>query len=174
MFSHALHASFADASEQRATNRRVLRLEAWAATPAGESGIQIHNLSRTGMLVESSVGIPSGTAIEVEMPDGVRHRAEVIWNDADLFGCRFAKPLSQATLSAALLRAAPAAAPSANAAPVAENAALAKLRQHWAFEPDQLDDSRSELPLGTRLWAIIGLGLAAWAIPTALIAAALS
>lgn len=170
MLSQALHACFADASELRAADRRVLRLEAQAATPTGENGIQIHNLSRTGMLVQSSADVPVGTGIEVEMPGGIRHRAEVVWRDAHLFGCRFEKPLSQATLSAALLRAAPVAPPVGDSALLVDNDALARLRQHWEFEHEIAAARHPELPPGKRLWAIIGLGLASWAIPSAIVA----
>ncbi len=172
MLSHALHASFADASEQRATDRRVLRLEARAATAAGEGGIQIHNLSRTGMLAESAAALPVGTGIEVEMAGGARHRAEVVWRDADLFGCRFSKPLTQATLSAALLRAAPLAV--ATPAVIGNNEVLARLHEHWEFENSAKLVREPSLPLGKRMWTIIGLGLAGWAVPTALIAAVLA
>lgn len=173
MLSHALHANFADASEQRATDRRVLRLEARAATPTGEGGIQIHNLSRTGMLAESAAALPVGTGIEVEMAGGARHRAEVVWRDADLFGCRFTKPLSQATLSAALLRAAPLAA-STPAAVVGNNEVLARLREHWEFEDRAKLAREPGLPLGNRMWTILALGLAGWAVPTAVIAMVLA
>lgn len=169
MLSHALHASFADASEQRASDRRVLRLEAQAATPAGAGGIHIHNLSRTGMLAASVAEVPVGTSIEVEMPGGARHRAEVVWRDAELFGCRFLKPLSQATLSAALLRAAPLVPPPADALPVAENEALARLREHWQFEHKPAAPE-PDLPIARRMWAIIGLGLISWAVPGAIAA----
>lgn len=173
MLSHALHASFADASEQRATNRRVLRLEARAASAAGEGGIQIHNLSRTGMLAESAAALPVGTDIEVEMAGGARHRAEVVWRDADLFGCRFTRPLSQAALSAALLRAAPLVAPG-GAVTMGNTEVLARLREHWDMEDSTGLAGEATMPLGKRMWAIIGLGLAAWAVPTALIASMLS
>ena len=169
MLSHALHASFADASEQRATDRRILRLEAQAATPGGKGGIQIHNLSRTGMLVESGAAVAVGTDIEVELPGGARHRAEVVWRDADLFGCRFAKPLSQATLSAALLRAAPLLPSAADAARTHESEALARLRRHWNFEDDAAPANETGLPLGKRMWIIAGLAVAGWAVPTAVV-----
>ncbi|HEU4820550.1 MAG TPA: PilZ domain-containing protein [Qipengyuania sp.] len=169
MLSQALHARFADASEQRTSDRRVLRLEAQAATPAGENGIQIHNLSRTGMLVQSGADVPVGTEIEVEMPDATRHRAEVVWRDASLFGCRFAKPLAQATLSAALLRAAPAPQTVGDTALLVENDALARLHEHWNVEHEISAAREPGMPLGKRLWVIIGLGIACWAIPSAIV-----
>lgn len=167
MLSHALQASFADASEQRSTDRRLLRLEALAATPSGQGGIHIHNLSRTGMLAESPDEIAVGTGIEVEMPGGARHRAEVVWRDAGLFGCRFTKPLSQATLSAALLRAAPLAAPGKPAATIAPIDALRRLREHWNYEGSPAGTAEPVPPLGKRLWVIGGLAIACWALPIA-------
>ena len=66
--------------------------------PAGEGGIEVHNLSRTGMLVESTTAVPAGTVLEVELPSGTSHRAKVVWTDEGLFGCRFERPLSRAIL----------------------------------------------------------------------------
>lgn len=167
MLSQALYASFADTADQRVADRRVLRLEALAATPAGDGAIRIHNLSRTGMLGECATSIPVGTAITVELPGGAHHAAQVVWCDSGLFGCRFNKPISQATLSAALLRAAPIV--SDPVAAVVDRSALARLREHWAFEDEVMVPHEALLPLGERLWVIIGLGVAAWAAPTALI-----
>lgn len=162
MLSHALYASFADSAEQRASDRRVLRLEARVATPAGEGGIKVHNLSRTGMLIESGTGVPVGTMIEVELPGGAHRRAEVVWADEGLLGCRFAKPLSQAVLSAALLRSAPLTpSPSADGV-LARNEAVARLREHWTVESATALPGNQRMPPGLRMWIIGGLGLASW------------
>ena len=166
MLSHALFASFADSSEHRVSDRRILRLEAQVASPAGSGGIEVHNLSRTGMLIESTAPVSVGTAIEVELPGGKSHQAEVVWADEGLFGCRFERPLAQATLSAALLRACPLVPAVAEAALSAE-ASIAKLREHWAFEHETPSVAGGKLAAGTRLWIIGGLGLAGWAVPAA-------
>ena len=168
MLSHALHASFADSADQRASDRRVLRLEARVATPSGEGGIQVHNLSRSGLLLEGVTGVIAGSEIEVELPGGTSHRAEVVWADETLFGCRFVHPLTQAQLSAALLRSAPLE-PSAAPKPLTPAEALAKLREHWDGEPEPeaIQTSNRHLPLGMRLWIIGGLGLTGWAVPAA-------
>ncbi len=169
MLSHALHASFADSSDQRASDRRLLRLEARVASDAGEGGIQVHNLSRTGMLVHGASGVGVGSEIEVELPGGTSHRAEVVWADDALLGCRFLAALTQAQLSAALLRAAPSAPAATEPTPLTPAEALAKLREHWDDEPEPEVYSRSDrtLPLGTRIWIIGGLGLTGWAVPAA-------
>lgn len=168
MLSHALHASFADSADQRSSDRRVLRLEARMATPAGEGGIQVHNLSRSGLLLEGSTVVAAGSEIEVELPGGTTHRAEVVWADETLFGCRFAKSLTQAQLSAALLRSAPFGPEGdGSPAPLAQADALAKLREHWDEEsatPTASPKTEHPLTLGMRLWIIAGLGLTGWAI----------
>ena len=169
MLSHALHASFADTADQRVSDRRVLRLEARVESPAGEGGIQVHNLSFSGLLLEGVTGVEAGSEIEVELPGGSSHRAEVVWADETLFGCRFATPLTQAQLSAALLRSSPS--DSAGEAPRAltQAEALAKLREHWddEEEPAAAEPRERKLPLGARLWIIGGLGLTGWAVPAA-------
>lgn len=167
MLSHAIHASFADSADKRASDRRVLRLEAWVASAEGEAGIQVHNLSRSGLLIEGATGVATGSELEIELPGGTRHRAEVVWADDTLFGCRFKRALTKAQLSAALLRSAPAE-PALSTAPerLTSLEAMVKLRQNWDEErrPEPAATSEHRLPLGIRLWIIGGLGLAGWAL----------
>lgn len=165
MLNDALYASFADSADQRASDRRLLRLEARAATPAGEGGIEVHNLSRTGMLVECGTRVPAGAIIEVELPGGTRHSAEVVWADEGLFGCRFVQPLTPAQHSAALLRSSPQT-PTVTRQ-LSHQEAMDRLREHWDVESDPAPASESKLPLATRLWIIGGLGLTGWAVPAA-------
>lgn len=169
MLSHALHASFADSADQRGSDRRLLRLEARVATPAGEGGIQVHNLSRSGLLLEGTAGVAAGAEIEVELPGGTRHRAEVVWADETLLGCRFAKPLTQAQLSAALLRSEPRDPEADPARPLSPAEALARLREYWNDEPEAevAGVPERKLPPGTRLWLIGALGATGWAVPAA-------
>lgn len=165
MLSNALTASFADSSEQRVSDRRRLRLDARMATMEGRGGVQVHNLSRTGLLIESTADVPVGSQIEVELPDGQAHAAEVVWTDEVLIGCRFVRTLSQASLSAALLRASPPAL--IPMVPDAQAAAMAKLERTWAREDAVRAAQDGRLPLGKRLWIIGGLALAGWAVPAA-------
>lgn len=168
MLSHALHASFADSADQRVSDRRILRLEARVATPDGDGGgIQVHNLSRSGLLLEGVTGVAAGSEIEVHLPGGTRHRAEIIWADDTLFGCRFAEPLTQAQLSAALLRSAPQVQSAEAPRPLTQAEALAKLREHWDDEEEPVRARDPKLPLRTRMWVIGGLALTGWAVPAA-------
>lgn len=166
MLSKSLTASFTDSSEQRVSDRRVLRLDARVATKEGRGGVQVHNLSRTGLLIESAAEVPVGSQIEVELPDGQAHAAEVVWADEGLIGCRFIRTLSQASLSAALLRASPPALIPMAPHPRAEG--MVKLEQAWAREDALRAAQDGRLPLGKRLWIIGGLALAGWAVPTAI------
>lgn len=167
MLAHTLHASFADEADQRVSDRRVLRLDARAATPAGAGDIAVHNLSRTGMLVECASDLAAGAHLELALPGGSTHGATVVWSDDRLIGCRFDQPLSQAQLSAALLRSDPVAGPEAQAQ-LSQDQAIARLREHWAFEPDTRGEaSPPKLAIGLRLWIIGGLAVAGWSVPLA-------
>jgi hypothetical protein len=44
---------------------------------------------------------------DVQLPDDFLARATVVWSSANLYGCRFEKPLASSTLSAAQLRSGP-------------------------------------------------------------------
>lgn len=167
MLSHALHASFAENTDKRGSDRRVLRLEARVATPAGEGGIRVHNLSCSGLLLEGVTGVAAGAEIEVQLPGGTSHRAEVIWADETLFGCRFAEPLTQAQISTALLRSEPSQHTPSTPTPLTQAEALAKLREHWNEEEEPSSARDRRLPVGTRAWIIVGLALGGWAVPVA-------
>ncbi len=163
--NHALQARFANTADQRASDRRILRLEARAATLAGEGGIEVHNLSPTGMLMECATALPADCALEVELPGGSTHRAQVVWADEGLFGCRFERPLTKAQLSAALLRSAPRVPKGERTLPPHTPATASQLNlapQRRATVPDA-----DQWPLHTRLRVIAGLALAAWAVPAA-------
>ncbi|WP_375290612.1 PilZ domain-containing protein [Qipengyuania sp.] len=167
MLSHALTASFADSAEQRISDRRVLRLQAQIATPSGAGGIQVHNLSKTGMLVEADAPVTVGESIEVELPGGATCRAEVVWADDALFGCRFSQPLTKANLSAALLRSEPQALETP-AQTITHEEARAKLETYWATESaEAANDKEAKLPIGVRALTITGLALVGWAVPAA-------
>lgn len=166
MLSRALHASFTEATDLRASDRRVLRLEARAATRDGDNTIAVHNLSRTGMLVQSAAPLATGSRFEVELPGGSLHPAEVVWSDSGLLGCRFLRPLSRGQLSAALLKSAPPL--TFDTAPQSSlRESTDRLREHWASAPREGPAGELKFPLGTRLWLILALGCASWAVPAA-------
>ena len=93
---------------QRRDVRRKMRLNVSGKTRDGQSSdVLIHDLSTTGILVQTEETLAIGEVIEVELPrTGVRH-IEVVWASGTFFGCRFLEPVPPAAVSAALLSAEP-------------------------------------------------------------------
>ena len=139
-------------ANRRSSNRRVLSLSvpgAIAARPGVD--VFIHDLSLTGLLIETWESLAVGTLIVVDLPEVGKTEAQVVWSTGHYFGCQFEKAIPAVALSAAMLknpfgsqRSAASAAPATP--PVARAAA----------------HHRDELSLSTRLRIIIGLATAAW------------
>ncbi len=86
-------------------SRRQLRLPLHGSKAAGaEIEALVHNISATGMLVESIVPLDVGEIVEVNLPHSGKTAARVIWTSEGIAGCQFEMPISPATLSAAQLR----------------------------------------------------------------------
>jgi transcriptional regulator with XRE-family HTH domain len=87
--------------------RRKLQLEAQGALPSGDaSSVLIHDISATGMLIESPTELTIDERIAVELPHAGATWAKVVWLSGKLFGCEFDRPISAGALSAAQLRSA--------------------------------------------------------------------
>lgn len=87
--------------------RRTLQLETRGETAGGAPAeVAIHNISATGLLLETATPLAEGEGIAIDLPHSGLTRAEVVWASGRLYGCAFAAPLSQAALSAAQLRSA--------------------------------------------------------------------
>jgi transcriptional regulator with XRE-family HTH domain len=94
---------------ERGTARHQMRLRVRSAAPAGEAGdVLIHNLSATGLLLESASPLAVGDEIVVELPEAATSTAKVVWASGRFFGCAFDQQLSAAAVSAAQLRGEPA------------------------------------------------------------------
>lgn len=97
---------------QSQTQRRGVRLKmrlnvAGKTADGGTREVLIHDISTTGILVQTGQSLAIGEVIEIELPrTGVRH-IEVVWASGSFFGCRFLEPVPPAAVSAALLRSAP-------------------------------------------------------------------
>ncbi len=88
-------------------SRRTLRLDAPGTTASGEGlAVTVHNISATGLLLESGEELAVGEALGIALPVAGTVRAEVVWVSGALAGCRFDAPLSPAALSAAQLQSA--------------------------------------------------------------------
>src|SRR5690606_24434068 len=95
----------ASAVGKRDSARHKLRLQAQGSNAAGaEMEILIHNISATGLLVESGSRLSVGEQIAISLPHSGVTTARVIWTSGSLHGCQFAVPVSATTLSAAQLR----------------------------------------------------------------------
>jgi transcriptional regulator with XRE-family HTH domain len=85
--------------------RRTLRLEAQGELASGAAaGVLVHNISATGLLLETDAALAVGEVLEVDLPQAGATRTTVVWTSDRLFGCRFDAPISPGALSAAQLR----------------------------------------------------------------------
>lgn len=95
----------ASAADQRGDTRITLNLQATGTLDSGDlASVLIHDLSRTGLLIETDAVLVLGQAIWVALPQTGDVATRIVWNSGTLFGCRFEAPLSHAALSAARLR----------------------------------------------------------------------
>ena len=90
---------------RRSAARRTLRLQALGTTSSEpDADVVIHDLSRTGLLIETSAGLAAGERIDVDLPEAGPTEAKVVWSSGRFFGCRFKRPIPPAALSSAILR----------------------------------------------------------------------
>ena len=111
----------------------------------------IHDLSATGILIETAASLRTFDEIEVELPEVGATTATVMWNGGRYFGCQFHELIPKSALSAAVLRNPFALQPAEADAP-----------------PDTGDDTEAEIddryPFGFRLRVILGASIALWAL----------
>lgn len=85
--------------------RRTLQLETQGVTTLGDAAhVLIHNVSTTGLLLETQVPLSAGLQLMIELPQAGPMLATVMWQSGHLFGCQFDAPITSAVLSAAQLR----------------------------------------------------------------------
>ncbi|PKB24981.1 transcriptional regulator with XRE-family HTH domain [Novosphingobium kunmingense] len=93
------------ADQARARRRRLL-LETAGETAAGDAvPVIVHNVSVSGMLLETPLGLAPNESIEVDLPEAGVQQARIVWSDGAFHGCRFESPISEGTVSAIELRA---------------------------------------------------------------------
>lgn len=98
--------TYSGEGQPRASRRRLL-LETQGALESGAATrVLVHNVSETGLLIETDTPLEIGDMIDVALPEAGSMRARVAWASDRLYGCAFEVPLSPATLSAAQLRSA--------------------------------------------------------------------
>lgn len=90
---------------RRGEPRRRLALSTTAQQGAGGPAVDILNLSPGGLLLRTGEGLDMSEALTVALPEAGDKTAEIVWHSGDLYGCRFAEPLSRGEFSAAQLAA---------------------------------------------------------------------
>lgn len=95
-------------SVERSGARKKLKLLTAATTArGGTANVLVLDISTSGILVQSDAPLEVGEAIEVQLPGTGARQAQVVWSGGNFFGCSFDRPISSATVSAALLRSEP-------------------------------------------------------------------
>lgn len=95
--------------ENRKFERRSLLLETDGALPGGSKGnVTIHNISESGMLIETELDLAVGAQLVVDLPHDQAIPASVVWASENLYGCKFGRDIGLAALSAVQLKASPA------------------------------------------------------------------
>jgi len=92
------------AADRRTAPRRTLRLGADGQFAAGTSAVTVHNISTTGMMIQTATQMSEGDLFALDLPEAGDQVAEVVWANAPMFGCRFAHAVSPAAVSATQLR----------------------------------------------------------------------
>ena len=109
---------------QRAAERRALRLEtSGVAAGSLDANVTIHNISATGLLIETALDVTEGDEFAIDLPVAGTVRAAVAWRSGDFAGCAFDTPISAGALAAVQLQGV---APEASGAPPAVQAPKAR------------------------------------------------
>lgn len=138
-----------EATSRRSSPRRKLSL--LSTLPSSGLAVLIHDLSSTGVLLQTEAKLEPFDDIEIDLPEIGATNAFVVWNSGEYFGCEFAAPISKAAISAALLRN-PISPSVATAQPISRPTA-----PDAEFEQDQLH-------FGAKLRVVLGVSAALWAV----------
>jgi hypothetical protein len=140
-----------DFGDRRYVDRRVLKLQVAGVLPDGPGvDVVIHDLSLTGLLMETWASLSVGMDIEVDLPEAGATQARVVWSTGRYFGCQFSAPIPAAAMSAAILK-----------NPVAPTPRVSAPVQF--SRPSPTSEDRDGLSLGTRMRVIIALATLVWA-----------
>lgn len=147
---------------RRSAARRKLTLGSMLATSGAE--VVIHDLSVTGLLIETSGELGTGETLLIDIPERGPTAATVMWNSGRFFGCAFGRRIPLAAVSAALLR-----------NPVAPRQQLAAGENAWAPDPSlfAVADDAEEIDrysLRTRMLVMLGMAVAAWMLVAGMVA----
>jgi len=149
------------AADRRGWTRRSLSLG--SSLQATGEDVTVHDVSATGMLIETAAELSILDDLEIELPEVGLTPAIVTWTSGSFYGCQFKKRISQAAISAALLRSPPAAAGN-SARPVQLNFPVSA-RDNLPVEDSELEELlEDKAPLSVRLRVILGSSIILWAL----------
>ncbi len=92
-------------ADLRSSERRVLRLTVSLSTAGDGIDALIHDLSNTGLRIETGAKLAIGDELLVDLPDDNLIEARVVWNNDNSYGCEFLSPIAKGVFGAAVLRA---------------------------------------------------------------------
>lgn len=92
-------------ASERGAARRALQLETSGyAAGSDDANVTIHNISSTGLLIETALDLAEGDELAIDLPEAGMVAASVVWRSEHLFGCAFDEAISPAALAAAQLQ----------------------------------------------------------------------
>jgi len=104
IITQEVQAQAGNEADRRRQGRRTLRLGVPTYLDRLASRAIIHNLSETGLMVQTNAELTIGDYFEVELPEVGQVGARVVWSLEDRYGCAFEQPVPKAAVSASLLR----------------------------------------------------------------------
>lgn len=147
-------------ADRRGWQRR--RLSLGSSLQSTGDDVTIHDISASGMLIETAAELAVFDALEIELPETGITPALVIWNSGQYFGCEFKQRLSQGAISAALLRSQPAASAELELPLPLPEPQSQESTPGESESQDLLEEQKA--PFGVRLRVIFGSALLLWAL----------
>jgi len=138
------------ARNRRIAPRRKLRL---GSNSSRGLEVIVHNLSTTGMLVQTAADLHVSEELEVELPEVGSASATIAWRSGDYFGCQFVTAIPMSAVSAALLR-----------SPALHPSSGEEHRLESDSAPGDSADFSTELSFGMKLRIILGTSIALWVV----------
>jgi len=87
--------------DNRERRRHTLILDVEGRENGTASGAAlVHDISDTGLLIETTCALAVGEVIEVTLPPMGVMEAEIMWDGGEIYGCKFTQEASKAAISA--------------------------------------------------------------------------
>jgi hypothetical protein len=149
-------------ADRRWSRRRKLSLG--SSLQATGDDVTIHDLSPTGMLIETAALLATFDVLELQIPEAGITQGWVIWNSGRYYGCEFKERISHAAISAALLRSPPAAAAEMEMPlPLPDPQVLPAVATFDEPQAENIVDE-DKAPFGVRLRVIFGSAIFLWVL----------